>query len=600
MLTPCTVRRSLPAVLGLLLCATGLAGANTLPPGPVLGHPADYVIVTPAAFATEFQALAKWKTRTGLPAYVKTMESIVAEYPAGRDDAERVRMFLQDAHAQWGTHWVLLGGVPPYVPVRIVHSTFFGGLDFASDLYFGSLAGTWDADGDGIFGEGFVDAGNPGDAVDLHSDVFVGRAPVRSASEAHDFVGKTLRASFEPFVPTPNTALFAADVLFPRPWHPGDPITLDGADITEAALENMGTTLGTMFERLYQNPAASPAASPFTGPALLAALRAGTDFFLLVDGGNASLVVAGPDSLHPADFAALTDAPRPTSAYLLSQSTGDFTGEAVPLDLVRGATGGAATCIAPSTFTFPTAQKNYVVEYAGQAYGPNFKPVGEANALSKVPFIPFSQYDGVNRVTEMEMNLVGDPATRIRPGASEPLEAVVPAVVASGAPGFDVLVTAAGRAAEGATVTALLGDVDLALGVTDAAGHAHLELAAGGSGPATVTISAPDGAWFEQYVSVQAGVLGVADGTARVRFERPQPNPAWASASLTGAVTGPASLELFDVGGRRVRSFALESGAFDVRWDLRDASGRRVAPGLYLARLGSAAGVRVQRLLVGR
>ena len=576
------------------------AVANTLPPAPVMGHPADYVIVTPAAFAPEFQVFAKWKTKIGLPAYVKTMESIVAEYPGGRDDAERVRMFLQDAHAQWGTHWVLLGGVPPYVPVRIVHTTFYGGLDFASDLYFGALAGTWDADGDGIFGEGFIDTSNPGDGVDLHSDVFVGRAPVRSASEAHDFVGKTLRAGFEPFPPTPNTALFAADVLFPRPWHPGDPITLDGADITEAALDHMGTTLGTIFVRLYQNTAASPASSPLTGPALLAALRAGTDFFLLVDNGFPSLVAAGPDSLHPDDFAALTDAPRPTSAYLLSQSTGDFTGPSVPLAFVRGATGGAATCIAPSTFVFPTAQQYYVTEYAGQAYGPNFHPVGQANALSKLPFIPYSQYDGVHRLTQMEMNLVGDPATRIRPGASEPLAADVPDVVVSGAPGFDIVVTSGAGAVEGAAVTAVLGDADLALAVTDAAGRAHLELAAGGSGPAEVTVAAPDGGWLEQGVTVQAGVLGVADGATRVRFDRPEPNPARASARFAGAVTGPASLDLFDVGGRRVRTFALESGAFDFRWDLRDASGRRIAPGLYLARLGTAGGARVQRLLVGR
>ena len=596
MSAPCP--RAFRAALLLVILAAPAAVANTLPPGPVMGHPADYVIVTPAAFASEFQLLAKWKTKRGLPAYVKTMESIVAEYPGGRDDAERVRMFLQDAHAQWNTHWVLLGGVPPYVPVRTVHTTFYGGLDFTSDLYFGALAGTWDADGDGIFGEGYVTDTDPGDAVDLHTDVFVGRAPVRSVSEAHDFVGKTLRAGFEPYEPTPHTALLAADVLFPRPWHPGDFITFDGAEVTETVAGGLESIPGVVLQRLYQNFTAYPGSSPLTGPALLAALRAGTDFFLISDLGNASVLVAGPDSLYPADFAGLTDAPRPTSAYFLSQSLEDFSGEAIPLAFARGATGGAATCIAPSTFAFPTAERNFLYEYVHQVYPPNVKPVGEANALSRVPFLPFTLYDGVNRLTAMSLSLVGDPETRLRIAVSPPA-ASFPATVAAGPPGFDVTVARDGAPLADARVAVFLEDQALVIATTGTDGVARLELPAGCTGPGVITVVAPDGATSEG--TLAAGVVtGVGPGVARSTFAAPLPNPAFLDVRLAGAVAGPASLQLFDVGGRRVRSFVLEGGAFDLRWDLRDASGRRVAPGLYLARLVSAGDVRTQRLFVAR
>lgn len=599
MSAPCAVRRSVPAALALLLGTASLAFANTLPPGPVLGHPADYVIVTPAAFATEFQILAKWKTRTGLPAYVKTMESIVAEYPSARDDAERMRMFLQDAHTQWGTHWVLLGGTASFVPVRMARTTFYGGLDFATDLYFSCLHGTWDADGDGIFGEGYQTASDPGDVVDLNPDVFVGRAPVRSAAEARSFVAKTLRAGFEPFTPTPHVALFAANVLFPQDWTPGSSISLDGAAVTEEAIGGV-TAIPGVTQRLYQNTTDYPGSSPLTGASLLSALAAGTDLFVLMSFGGPDVVTAGGDSLHSGDLAPLAAAPRPTSAYLLGSSCGGFTGNELPLVFVRGATGGASTCIVPSTYSFPTSERVFLDEYLRLVYPPNSKAVGEANALSKVPFIPFSAYDGVTRLTMMELTLLGDPAAHVRTGPRAPLAMEAPAAVTSGEPGFDVLVSSNGVPVAGARVTAMLGETDLAISTSDSDGRAHLAFAAGGSGVGDLTVNAADGGMLEREVAVQSIVLDVGGGGTRFRFDTPQPNPALASARFSGAVTDPAELEIFDVGGRRVRGFALEPGTFDVRWDLRDASGRRVAPGLYLARLGSAGGARVQRLLVGR
>jgi len=47
-------------------------------------------------------------------------------------------------------------------------------------------------------------------------------------------------------------------------------------------------------------------------------------------------------------------------------------------------------------------------------------------------------------------------------------------------------------------------------------------------------------------------------------------------------------IELFDVGGRRLRRFALGSGeAGELPWDGRDGGGRRLHAGLYFARLTS-------------
>jgi hypothetical protein len=72
------------------------------------------------------------------------------------------------------------------------------------------------------------------------------------------------------------------------------------------------------------------------------------------------------------------------------------------------------------------------------------------------------------------------------------------------------------------------------------------------------------------------------------------PAPASAEAGVTFQLRGAAhggSLELFDVRGRLVRRLELAPGAGGAReipWNVRDANGGRLPPGVYLARLTSA------------
>jgi hypothetical protein len=99
---------------------------------------------------------------------------------------------------------------------------------------------------------------------------------------------------------------------------------------------------------------------------------------------------------------------------------------------------------------------------------------------------------------------------------------------------------------------------------------------------------------------------GVAPGAGHaLALSAPWPDPARASASMTFTLprAGAAQLEIFGIAGERVRVLASgtrEAGAFTQRWDLRDDAGRRVAPGLYLARLQTAEGTRTRRLVVLR
>jgi hypothetical protein len=83
------------------------------------------------------------------------------------------------------------------------------------------------------------------------------------------------------------------------------------------------------------------------------------------------------------------------------------------------------------------------------------------------------------------------------------------------------------------------------------------------------------------------------------------PSPARAGDAVTLRfalpAAGPARVALHDLAGRRVRVLAdgpYEAGTQAVRWDGRDASGRRAAPGVYFATLETGAGVRSARLVL--
>lgn len=83
----------------------------------------------------------------------------------------------------------------------------------------------------------------------------------------------------------------------------------------------------------------------------------------------------------------------------------------------------------------------------------------------------------------------------------------------------------------------------------------------------------------------------------------PQPSPFSSRATIRFrcARAGRASLELFDVAGRRIRTLfsgSVEPGERELVWDGRDDQGRRQSPGAYWARLRSGKFVSSRRLVL--
>ena len=63
---------------------------------------------------------------------------------------------------------------------------------------------------------------------------------------------------------------------------------------------------------------------------------------------------------------------------------------------------------------------------------------------------------------------------------------------------------------------------------------------------------------------------------------------------------GPVRLDIYNLLGQRIRTLVNEvqaAGAYRVRWDARDATGRSVATGIYFTRLHHPGGVHIRRML---
>ena len=90
--------------------------------------------------------------------------------------------------------------------------------------------------------------------------------------------------------------------------------------------------------------------------------------------------------------------------------------------------------------------------------------------------------------------------------------------------------------------------------------------------------------------------------TPSLRFSTPARLRARLDLSYELPVAGRASLTVFDVSGRQVRSLLdeqpLREGAYQAAWDLRNEGGEMVAPGVYFLTLRLDQGAVTRKLIL--
>ena len=109
-----------------------------------------------------------------------------------------------------------------------------------------------------------------------------------------------------------------------------------------------------------------------------------------------------------------------------------------------------------------------------------------------------------------------------------------------------------------------------------------------------------------EYLVPEPGTTGLASvALAPETIVRVWPNPFNPRTTIEFALQEPGQVRLaiYDIVGRRVALLIdgfQQAGPGTATWDGRDESGTPAAPGVYFARLETAAGVHTQKLVLAR
>lgn len=506
---------------------------------PMLGDSTvRHLIVTDRSLGAAFRRLARAHREAGLTSRVRTLQSIREAYPAGRDDAERVRLFLKDAYARWHTRFVLLGGDDPLIPMRRAYLDQMPFLAADSvillptDQYYACLDGDWNADGDDRWSElPNPSTGDAGDDADLIPELCVGRAPVTDRDQARVFVEKTIREMARRSQAGPLDVLLGAGLF---DLIPGPSIFSAQAEGIKAQLEG---AIPSRFSRLYGDAQNWPGALPLTPRALLDALERGPDLTILSGFGGRGVFATGNgtlsrDNVTATDLLELDSHDRPGHVVVLSAFTNAPGILSVGAALLRARHGGAVSVLGPTHIQFIAVTSAYEQGFFQQAYVEHSPTIGEA-MRDNLAQLNLSWTGNLYRLTTLGDLLLGDPALAVPRG-----------------------------------------------GVSGRSGRVSTEV---GSGPLVISTG-----------SDSRGTLAVgpnpAASAARIEYAVPP-----------GAEGRPFELAVLDVAGRIVRKMdagAAHGGLRSVQWDLRNDAGVKVPRGLYFVRASFGDRALVTRLVV--
>lgn len=459
------------------------------------GSPVDCVILAPDSLADVFQRLADHQTRTGRATVVRTLSTIRAADPRSNDLAQAIRSFLKSARDLWGIRWAVLAGDHDTIPLRLVEVRFAEVTMLPSDAYYADLDGTWDDNGNGIFGE-------VADNLDMEPDIAVGRLSASTRAQAEVLVGKALRYAVTPLIPTLEKQLILAEVLFPRDWFPGQLAQVDGG-IDAESLRVRAPACATV-DRIYENTDRFPAATALTTTSALAALSRGYNVVYHIGHGSRSqlsmgngvVTVTDLETISNGDSAALWVSSNCASAAV------DF--DCVGERLTRRPDGGALAYVGCTRDDWPGAAAKLNRQLQSELFGPAERTLGEAVENARAALLPAARGETQERWSYFETVLLGSPALPIWRCAPDTLAVARPATVPLHNGAFLVTVTSSGAPVESALVVAWKAGEDYRAVLTNALGQATVPFHPGTPGSFSLAVTRRDALPFLDSLAVTA------------------------------------------------------------------------------------------------
>jgi hypothetical protein len=152
------------------------------------GRSYDLMILTTPGLESSFQTLKDYHDSTEIPTEIHTTAEIGTLTPEG------IRTFIKDNYLADGFQYLLIGADDDLIPALDLYvqssdsdDPYFE-IDMPGDIYYACLDGTWNYDGDTRWGE--PTDGEDGGDVDLLAELYVGRIPANTVSEADQYINK--------------------------------------------------------------------------------------------------------------------------------------------------------------------------------------------------------------------------------------------------------------------------------------------------------------------------------------------------------------------------------------------------------------------------
>ncbi len=364
----------------------------------------DYLIVTSNSLMSAFEELADWLNERGIKARIALIDTLLPHF-YGRDNAERLREAVKFVYQHYGITYLLLGGDTDVIPDRVAYAMtsnagFMSDEDsLRADLYFGDLDGTWDANGNNIFGE--VD-----DSVDLYPDIFVGRATVSNLAQAQAFVNKVKLYSEPVSEGYLNHDLFFAEILWNSPYTDAGA----GKDLIDSLYVPDSVNITKLYEsRGNESPSS-----------VIAAINSGANLQNHDGHGFYYVMGAGTGYLYRSDMDNLSNRQMPGILYSIGCWVGAFDYDAISEHYLKNPHGGGAAFIGNSRYGWGSPgnpgygySDKLDTEFYRWVYALGVTEIGAAMALDKAWFIPYSRQANVFRWHQYQVNLLGAPEMRI-------------------------------------------------------------------------------------------------------------------------------------------------------------------------------------------
>jgi len=431
-----------------------------------------------------YQRLADYQTRTGRTTVVRGLSTIRALDPRANDFAQAVRSFLRSAYELWGIRWAILAGDHESIPVRLVHVTFPMLEDIPTDVYYEDLDGTWDRNGNGVYGE-------VADSLDMVPDIRVGRLSANTRAEASHIVDRALRYAKGLTAASVGQNLLLGEIYLPQTWQPGDFVGFDGAPHAESLL--VRTPSCVAVTRLYENSAAYPGTVQFNRTNAIAAV--GQNYHVVAHFGHGarSQLSFGDAVITGADLAAI-----PTGDSTALWLAADCASAAVDFDcvaeqMVRSETGGTMAYIGATRDAWPNINAKVSAGVYERLFGAAPQPLGDALEGARALLLPVARNESLERWGFFETILLGVPSMPLWKCPPVSLSVTRPSTVPLGAANVAVTVQRGGAPAESALVVVWKNGEDYRAVRTNALGQATVPFHPASPGPFSISVTA-DGA----------------------------------------------------------------------------------------------------------